>query len=143
MDEKTVHLNILSFRKSLNLSRQELADSVGVSRTAIENWEKGESSPDIHKAFLLAKALGVSINELVGEKEAIYFDSKKANEAIETMKEIVSAASLPNCPRDIFEDLAAFGPNDGKLWETIRRSIDVYLSLSEDEKGKKKTKRTA
>ena len=143
MDKKKFAEIIKLRRTELGLNVAQLAKVCDLSQTTIARWEEADTLPVLDKAVDLAKALDISINELVGEKEVVRFDVNKANEAIETMKEIVNAASLPNCPRDIFEGLAKFGPNDEKLWETVRRTIDVYLSLSEDEKGKKKTKRSA
>lgn len=38
---------ILILRKQNNLSQEELAEKVGVSRQTISKWELGETSPDL------------------------------------------------------------------------------------------------
>ena len=40
---------ILKLRKANNLSQEELAEKLGVSRQSISKWESGQSLPDIDK----------------------------------------------------------------------------------------------
>ena len=61
--------NISDFRKKNNLSQEELAEKVGVSRQTISNWELEESSPDIKQAVILSKIFNISIDELIGKRE--------------------------------------------------------------------------
>jgi len=56
--------NILATRKLNNMTQEELAEKVGVSRQTLSKWETGESSPDLDKARQLADALNVSLDEL-------------------------------------------------------------------------------
>ena len=56
--------NLVQLRKMLNMTQEELAEKVGVSRQAVAKWEAGETSPDLEKARLLAEALGVSLDDL-------------------------------------------------------------------------------
>jgi len=46
------------------LSQQELADKVGVSRQTIVSIEKGDYAPSVKLALLLAERLGVKVEEL-------------------------------------------------------------------------------
>ncbi len=46
------------------LSQQELADKVGVSRQTIVAIERGDYSPSVKLALLLAKALRTTVDEL-------------------------------------------------------------------------------
>ncbi|MBK6911612.1 MAG: helix-turn-helix transcriptional regulator [bacterium] len=46
------------------LSQQELADSVGVSRQTIVSIEKGDYAPSVKLALLLSKKLGARVEEL-------------------------------------------------------------------------------
>ncbi len=52
-------------RKKNNLSQEELASKIGVTRQAVSKWERAESSPDMENLILLAKLYGVSIDELI------------------------------------------------------------------------------
>lgn len=54
----------------MNLSQEELAARIGVSRQAVSKWERAEASPDTDNLILLADIYGVSLDELLkGEKE--------------------------------------------------------------------------
>lgn len=61
---------LLKYRKSHNLSQEELAEKIGVSRQAISKWERAEASPDTDNLILLAQIYGVTLDELLqGEGE--------------------------------------------------------------------------
>ncbi len=60
--------NLLSARKEKNMSQEELAQYVGVTRQAVSKWETGECFPDIFKLSALADALDTSIDSLCGRK---------------------------------------------------------------------------
>ena len=61
---------LLQYRKKMNLSQEELAAKIGVSRQAVSKWERAEASPDTDNLILLADIYGVSLDELLkGEKE--------------------------------------------------------------------------
>ncbi len=47
-------------RKAKKLTQEELADLVGVSRSAVYDWERGKYSPTGERAVRLAKTLGLS-----------------------------------------------------------------------------------
>ena len=57
--------NLVELRKYHDLSQEELADMIGVSRQTLSKYETGESLPDIEKCKLLADAFGVSIDDLL------------------------------------------------------------------------------
>lgn len=57
--------NILTARKHAGLTQEALAEAVGVSRQTIAKWEAGESTPDLAMAGALAKALEISLDDLV------------------------------------------------------------------------------
>lgn len=71
---------IKKYRNSLNISQEELADNIYVSRQTISNWETGKNYPDIHSLLLLSNFFGITLDELVkGDLEIM----KKKVEAIE------------------------------------------------------------
>ena len=57
---------IQRLRTERRLSQEQLAELVGVSRQAVSKWELNTALPDTDKLIPLAKALGVSIDELLG-----------------------------------------------------------------------------
>ena len=56
---------IKELREKQNLTQIELADIIGVSDKTISKWETGKGLPDISLIESLAKALKVSIIELM------------------------------------------------------------------------------
>lgn len=65
-------------RNSCNISQEELADKVFVSRQTISNWENNKSYPDINSLKLLCNIFAVSLDEFVeGDIEEM---KKKINE---------------------------------------------------------------
>lgn len=60
---------LLQYRKQHNLSQEELAEKIGVSRQAVSKWERGEASPDTENLILLAELYGVSLDELLRGKK--------------------------------------------------------------------------
>ncbi|MCH5297165.1 MAG: helix-turn-helix transcriptional regulator [Ruminococcus sp.] len=59
---------LLQYRKKHNLSQEELAAKIGVSRQAISKWERAEASPDTDNLILLADIYGVTLDELLKGK---------------------------------------------------------------------------
>ena len=57
---------ILELRTKANLSQDELAEKVFVTRQAVSRWENGETTPNTETLKLLSKLFDVSINTLLG-----------------------------------------------------------------------------
>ena len=56
--------NLVQLRRLNNMTQEDIAEKVGVSRQAVAKWESGETSPDLEKSRLLAETLGVSLDDL-------------------------------------------------------------------------------
>ena len=56
---------IQHYRKEKNLSQDDLAEIIFVSRQSISNWERGATYPDIQNLLLLSKVFEVSLDKLV------------------------------------------------------------------------------
>ena len=56
---------IKKYRSEMNLSQEELADKVFVSRQTVSNWENDKNYPDIKSLLLLSEVFGVSLDILV------------------------------------------------------------------------------
>src|SRR5690554_3542843 len=56
---------LVELRKKHNLSQEELASKLGVSRQAVSKWERAESSPDTDNLISLAKLYNKSLDELL------------------------------------------------------------------------------
>ena len=62
------NLRMKSARAAMDLSQQQLADAVGVSRQTINAIEKGEYNPTIQLCRGICKALGKTLNDLFWEE---------------------------------------------------------------------------
>ena len=58
------NLQLKSARAALDLSQQELADKVGVSRQTINMIEKGDYNPTIQLCKSICKVLGKTLDEI-------------------------------------------------------------------------------
>lgn len=56
---------ILNLRKKLNLSQEQLAEQLNVTRQTISKWELEETAPDIKQAKKLSEIFKVSLDELL------------------------------------------------------------------------------
>lgn len=59
---------LCELRKKNNLSQEQLAEKIGVSRQAVSKWERGEASPDTDNLISLAEIYNVSIDEILTGK---------------------------------------------------------------------------
>ena len=56
--------NLVYLRKLNNMTQEELAEKINVSRQSIAKWESGDSVPDLEKCKLLSEIFGVSLDDL-------------------------------------------------------------------------------
>lgn len=71
---------IKGYRKRDNLSQEELAEKMYVSRQSISNWENERSYPDIHNLLMLSAIFDVSLDELVkGDVEMMKQELQHSN----------------------------------------------------------------
>lgn len=61
--------NLQMFRKQANLSQEDLADKLHISRQAVSKWEIGQSTPDLDTCMKLCEILNVSPDELLLGRE--------------------------------------------------------------------------
>ena len=59
--------NLKRIRKSKNISQEELADKVGVSRQSVSKWETSEAYPEMNNILELCKIFRCNINDLVND----------------------------------------------------------------------------
>lgn len=57
--------HIRKYRTEANISQEELADKVFVSRQTISNWENNKSYPDIKSLVLMSEIFHVSLDQLI------------------------------------------------------------------------------
>ena len=71
---------IKKYRTNMELSQEELAEKVYVTRQTISNWENGKSYPDIHSLLLLSNLFGISLDQLIkGDVEIMREEIKEVD----------------------------------------------------------------
>ena len=63
--------NIRQYRKSMNLTQEGLAESLGVTIGAVSKWENGSNVPDITTLMELANLFNISMDELLGYDKSV------------------------------------------------------------------------
>ncbi len=81
--------NLREIRKQRNITQEELAELLGVSRQAISKWESGNGYPETEKLIEISRQLNISLDYLLNdasnvaekesgeEKSAVYAPSGK------------------------------------------------------------------
>ena len=64
--------NLIELRKFHNMSQEELAELIGISRQTLSKYETGESLPDIEKCKMIADVFGVLLDDLVNYSKVDY-----------------------------------------------------------------------
>lgn len=71
---------IIELRKKNNLTQEQLAEKLGVTRQTLSNWENNITSPDLNQASMLCQILKIDIRDLLDNN--IEIDVKKSENSI-------------------------------------------------------------
>lgn len=116
-------------RKSANLTQMELANRLGISFQAVSNWERGISMPDISNLGALAEILGVSVDELIGDKKAADIITGAQTPESITVEEFnaVSPMLTPEKNRKLLESIGSVNLDDDnmKSYEDIGINVNI------------------
>ncbi len=63
--------NISSYRKRSGMTQAALAERLNYSDKAISKWERGESVPDVLTLMNLAQVLGITVEDLLSDPNAL------------------------------------------------------------------------
>ena len=70
--------NIRNLREEAQLTQQQLAERLYVSRQTISRWESGTRCPDLITAKKLAMELQISLDELISDEEIKNMEDMKS-----------------------------------------------------------------
>lgn len=63
-------LRLAELRRKANLSQEQVAEQLHITRQAVSKWEAGQSIPDVDTVLKLCEILGVTPNQLfLGEEK--------------------------------------------------------------------------
>lgn len=61
--------NIYRLRTEKNMSQEELAGALEVSRQSVSKWENNSATPELEKLVKMSELFGVTLDELVGKEK--------------------------------------------------------------------------
>ncbi len=88
-----INEKIYSLRKEHNLSQEELADKLNVSRQTVSKWELGESCPDFDKIVPLCEVFNIGTEELLRDNKEVKQIEKKENK-VDVVKALLICVSI-------------------------------------------------
>ena len=71
--------NLQNLRKIKNMSQEELAEKLNVSRQAVSKWESGNGYPETEKIITICEIFECSMDQLVKGKISADIKSEKSN----------------------------------------------------------------
>ena len=83
-----------SLRKKANLSQEDLAEHLNISRQAVSKWELGQSTPDIDTCLKLCEVLKITPNQLFSGSNNAEENSSKIKNSPWDMFFIISSVFL-------------------------------------------------
>ena len=116
--------NLKQLRKEKQLSQEELAEILDVSRQAVSKWEQGIGYPEAEKLLLLSNKLRVSLDSLMETEAAQKSNAQKRNvtgtitvtspteRVIATCHKVVSSQKMSGGKSS--PQYALFGKSEGK-----------------------------
>lgn len=119
---------IRKLRIARGLNQEQLADMIGVGRTAISNYEKGFRVPDLETAERLAEAFGISFGEFVDGYD-LDSDSSKAGNTKE-----------PSSDPNISELEFALSGEIHDLTEAEKQDVLDYVRFKRAQKSRQEAK---
>lgn len=95
MDQIKIGKFIAELRKEKNMTQEELASILGISKNAVSKWERGICLMDMSLLKPLSNALDVSINEiLAGEHIKSEDFINKSDETIVKLAELIDLKTM-------------------------------------------------
>ena len=115
--------NLKQLRKEKQLSQEELAEILDVSRQAVSKWEQGIGYPEVEKLLLISRQLNISLDSLMATEITPKSDPPKRNvtgtimitspieRVIATCHKVVSSQKMSNGKSS--PQYALFGKSEG------------------------------
>lgn len=86
---------IKQIRKEKNITQEQMAQSLNITRQAVSNWENKRNLPDIEILIKIAKVYGVSLDKLIlGDDNMNNMTEKLIKDGSETRKSRLNAISV-------------------------------------------------
>ena len=136
MDNYVTGATIRGLREHKGMTQEELAARIHVSAKAVSKWETGKGFPDISLLEPLAKALGISVIELLSGQ-----DVRNRHRAFNMLKSVwyvcpacgnvlcATGEAVISCCGIVLPPLEAEGADEGHPFHTEVIEDEIYVSL--------------
>ena len=128
----TLGEKLKKLRTDKNLTQEELAEILFVSRTAISKWESGRGFPNIESLKAISKYFSVSLDELLSGEELIVLAEQEQRQKEKHIKDMIFG--LLDCGMALLLFLPFFGQKaDGFIREVsllALSNIQTYLKTA-------------
>lgn len=118
-------------RRCKNLTQEQLAEALYVSRTAISKWESGRGYPSIDSLREISKFFSVSLDELLSSEEIITVAQEDSRQKIHHFRDLVFG--LLDCSVAMFLFLPFFSQAAGDRIQAVSlislTQIQAYLQI--------------
>lgn len=141
----TIGERLLKLRKERNLSQEEFANVLNVSRQTVSKWETDQSTPDFDKIIPICEFYNITSDELLtGEKNIIVEDSKNKKDNYAKNIGISVSLYIMSVVWIIFSSAVLQSPILGVclffIMIAIATGIIVYNAISHEKEKKKISK---
>lgn len=85
---------IIEMRKKNNLSQEQFAEKLSVSRQTISNWENGRFYPDIDALVKISKCFKISLDDLLSYDDKVLDYLKESTNVVKSNKKLLYAILL-------------------------------------------------
>lgn len=86
------HEKLQELRKSRNLTQEELAEALYVSRTAVSKWESGRGYPSIGSLKEISRFFSVTIDDLLSGEKLLSIAERENQSNIRRMRDLLFGA---------------------------------------------------
>ena len=111
------HEKLQELRKEKNLTQEQLAEQLYVSRTAISKWESGRGYPSIDSLKELSKFFGISLDDLLSGDEILTVAQEDGNQRVRRFRDLVFG--LLDCTIISYLFLPIFGEKHGDVIASV------------------------
>ncbi len=113
-------------RKDNNMTQEELAEKLYVSRTAVSKWESGKGYPNIDSLKNISRLFSVSIDELISDDKRIIMPKSRNKTDIE--KKCGFIYGVVDFLMPLFVFVPVFGKNENGFIKSVSLFCDPDIS---------------
>ena len=128
----TLGEKLKKLRTDKNLTQEELAEILFVSRTAISKWESGRGFPNIESLKAISKYFSVSLDELLSGEELIVLAEQEQRQKEKHIKDMIFG--LLDCGMALLLFLPFFGQKTDDVIKEVSllalSDIQMYLKTA-------------